>query len=209
MGERKRRSIAKIDSRWFEDIFLARDLAKQQVAASIGMDPSTFSKFLRGSRRLTLEEARELARVLSVPWDEFCPRIGIKPLTGQAPDQLLIRGWVDGEFKVHWGAPKGPKMAPRPGFMAKGLAVVRMQTLGSPFEGMDGALVYYQPQKGVDPNCVGKFCLVQVSGGENWYLAVVKRGYAPGTYTLLTLAGLSLQTDVEIAVAYPTLELKF
>lgn len=199
----------KKDIQWLRAQLETHGIKQIDIAARLNLDPSSTWQLLYGVRKIQMEEAVELAQIFSVPLDEFLARVGIKPPATQGRDTITVRGWVDGNLVVHWETPQGARTAPKPAFTRDLVHVLRFQTQGSKMDGMDGAFVYYMPMKGgVDPNSLGRLCIVEPREGNLWRLAVPKRGYTPGSYTLISMSGVVLEENVFLKSASPVVWLK-
>lgn len=171
------------NTEWFQHQFQMRDLSQRKIAKLMGIDPSALSFIVTRRRRLALDEANSLAAILGLPIEEILVQAGINVSGGVSRDATTVEGWVDGDLRVNFGQPKGPPTAPYP-FSEKGIRVVRCQTVGSKYDGLDGALIYFRPAKKFDPATLGQICLVQVRGEKGMRLAVPRKGYRSGTYNL-------------------------
>lgn len=199
---------------WLKAQLLIAGITQREVADELGCDFSTVNHLITGRRPLREEDVRVIARMLKMPVETFLARL--HDVKGPAMPEGLARavangeieitGWVDGDLVVHEGKPKGPGMAPGLPEAAT-VKVVRCQTQGSVFDGLDGALVYYSPAEGVEANAVGHMCVVKVRGGDS-LLRVVKRGYATGRFNLSMLNGVSGEEDAQLTSASPVIWLK-
>lgn len=68
-----------IDTRWFQSRLADKRLSQRQLAKLMGLDPSAVSLMLRGKRKLSAAEAREIARLLGVEASEVLMRAGSTP----------------------------------------------------------------------------------------------------------------------------------
>lgn len=202
--------------RWFKEQIAKQGLSQRQIAQSMGINQSVISHMFAGTRKMSLVEAPRWAELLKVPLNEVLTNAGVPVPTGsvsatyasgEAPAgmELTVKGWVDGEHVVHWGAAKGPMNVSNPLWPAVGTAVLRFQTAGGPY---DGALVYYQevPGKAFDYDGIGKLCLVQV--GERHMLRIPVRGYEPGRHNLTLFNGVLKEEGVVLESLMPILWMK-
>jgi transcriptional regulator with XRE-family HTH domain len=200
------------NNRWFKDQMEAKGFSQNQLGKRLGMDPAAISRVLNGQRKLKIEEATQMAEILELPLEEVLANAGIGKvkITGkERKEALSIGGWVDGDLALHAGAPLGPKSAPNPAPGQKGIEVYRFQTQGSAFDGMDGGLVYFQRMKGVMPECVGRLCVVKISGSrKKELLRTIRRGYEPGKFNLYLLNGAIAEESAQLDDASPVLWLK-
>lgn len=199
--------------KWFHEKLEANNFSVRKLARSMNLDPSAVSRILSGQRRLTIDEATLLSRLLSTPIEEILTAAGARmPMSNLKSNQTLtIGGWIDSEGKVHWGRPKNGS-APLPAFAAKDIKVVRFQTAGSGgvYESMDGALAYFRPREsgsGVDSETIGRLALAEDANGANW-VAVIRRGYGPGLFNLVAMSGALVAEGVQLKSGTPIVWLK-
>ena len=231
-------STRRINSRWFEDQFALNNVQQRHVAAWLKINPSGVSRILKGKRKLRMEEAAELAKRLALPFEEILVNAGIRSpdiastlarQTSAAAASLPVTGTVDGQGRVRFEAlktPGRPLSAPNPGIAKKGIEVLRMVTAGTPLDGIDGGLIYYQPTPSITVDAIGRLCVVKllpqastregVAGKKSngpalsadSRLAVVKRGYRSGAFNLFSMGGELIETDVLLESASPVVWMK-
>jgi plasmid maintenance system antidote protein VapI len=210
----------KVNRRYFEEKIAGLGLSHRKFAAKIQLDHVLISRILAGIRPITLEEAATFARLFEVSVEEIMLQAGIKSAADLHKagtvhaGEIAIKGWVDGELRIHWEAPKGSKTAPRPegnGGRARDVQVVRFQTGGTRLDAMDGALAYFRGQRDLAPDAIGRQCVVKIVGDESngSLLCVVKRGYREGTYNLMALNGETITENAFVESASPVLWIKF
>lgn len=199
-----------INARWFVARIESMGLSQRKFAEKVHLHHVLVHRLLHGNREFSLEEATAFSRVLGVPLDEIILQAGIRGFAEGAgsKDTLTITGWIDGELVVHWEAPRGTKIAPRPESSAKGVQVIRFQTGGTKLDAFDGALAYFQHNAKLNGECLGRQCVVSLKGGEEWLLCVVRRGYQGGTYNLEKLNGELLMENAIVDSASPLMWLK-
>lgn len=72
----------------------------------------------------------------------------------------------------------------------------------------DGWLLFYsRDQEGVPEDCVGKLCVVQVADDGPLLVKDMRRGYTPGTWTLLSWNAAPME-DIRLAWAAPVLSIR-
>lgn len=127
-------------------------------------------------------------------------------------ETLEITGWIDGYLNVHEGLPGQSRAFAEPFTGAvKAAAVLRCQTTGSQFDGIDGALIYYYPTDRGEADVVGRMAVVGFRGGDGqlrYGLRVVKRGYEPGRFNLVLINGVMAESDAQLISAAPVLWMK-
>jgi hypothetical protein len=198
------KSTAPIDTTWFKDLIIAKQISQRKLAKAMNMEPAAVSRMLRGQRGMDPSEAAGLARELGVPLSEVLEHIGIDSAAGAA-STATVKGYVNSAGTVHLGKAEGPRKVPVPVGMASDATALRFQ--GDAFT--DGWLCFYQPGSGSVTECLGRLAIIQVAGKSEWYCRVLKRGYTKGTYSLIdTLSGGATIEDVKVASATPVLWLK-
>lgn len=186
----------KVDKKWFRDQLEAKELSQRQLAKKLGIEPSAITLFLAGRRGLKNDEAVAISKILGVRLDDVLAAAGVA-----VPESVRIVGAVDGDFKIAWGAPKsGPKAADWPGGGGQAVEALRIESVGSKAEGLDGGLIYFAAGAGVDANSLGRLAVVTTKGGKNAVSAVrtVKRGYSAGRFNLFSMNGELRESDVEL-----------
>lgn len=198
-----------VNARWFQDQLRLRGLTQRNLARVLGVDPSAVSNVLSGKREMKLEEATALAKLFALPLDEILINAGIKPPASSGPTAVKIVGWVDENLRVHLGEVRGAKTAPLPSFGgggARGVQALRFQANGGQVSAfLDGTVVYFRDVKSVLPDILGKLCVVKVRGEEWLRVAVVKRAYSAGHWSLEGPSGTIVAQDVVFDAASPVL----
>ena len=124
---------------------------------------------------------------------------------------FIFSGWVDKDLNVHYGQPKGPQTAPNPAKRGD-IEVLRLQTMGGKFDGMDGGLVYFQRMKALSSEVIGKLCVVKIAGrsvvAKLEKLRNVKKGYGEERYNLFNLIGELVEEEVALDAAHPVIWMK-
>lgn len=203
--------LREVNTSWFTAKMEANRLNQRALAKALKVNPTTISLIVHGRRNIKLEEATILARELAVPLQEVLENAGVAVKSTKARDTMKVSGSIDGELKVHMGhsTVKGPLDVARPDFASKEVLALRLQTDGTKYEGINGALVYYTPSEGVNPDGIGRYCVVEITGKKGCFLRIVRRGYQTGTYNLLGLDGGLICEDVRLESASPVVWMKF
>jgi transcriptional regulator with XRE-family HTH domain len=216
----------KINVRWFKEQMAKNGLTGRQVAKLMDLNHSIISHMFKGRRKMRLDEAAVWAKILKVPISDVLTNAGVD-ISGEgvevvsaiklkdghpvAQPRVPVKGTVDSEMRVLWNVVIGPasSLNPFPGEQGVGIACLRCQTAGGPFDGWDGALLYYKELApgSFDYDSVGRFCLVKTMQGEH-LLRIVKRGYEPGKHNLALFNGVAREQGVIIEEATPILWIK-
>lgn len=202
---------------WFRAALDQRGLSQAEVSRKSGIPTYTLSRTFHGKQRLKLKETAALASAIGVAVDELMAALGIPLSAPEGVRSLSLSGWLDGGahlvLRPTVEGLRGSKTATCP-FPDRDISVARVQSSGTEYDGLDGALVYYRESKarGVDPETVGRIALVSLAGegaaGGALRLRVIRRGYSSGRYNLTNLAGRVLEESVGVERVYPVVWLK-
>lgn len=205
------------NSKWFRAVLAEKGILQAEVAKKAGMDKSALSKALSGKRRFTLKESTAIAQTLGLPISDLLAALGIALDAQESNRSVEVEGWLDGQSALllrsreEAGGLRGQRTAPCP-FPDRDIRVARIQSAGTEFDGLDGALVYWRESKakGVDQNAIGRLALVQLGTGreEIRLLRVIRRGYAPGRYNLTSLAGRLMEESAHVECVHSVVWLK-
>lgn len=197
--------------RWFKAALADRQISQRELARQLEMEPSGLNRRLRGYVRLQLADAAKIAKLLEVPVAEVLNNAGLpanSEVVTHGGKNVPIIGWVDKDFVLHEGAPKGsPKTVEAPPVPLAGLAAVRFVTAASEAAAFDGAIAYFRPGKDVPAEALGKMCVVTTGTGAV-RVCVVRRGYARGRYNLAPPVGGRVDEGVIVEGAAPVVWLR-
>lgn len=68
-----------IDTRWFQERLADKHLSQRKLAHFMDLDPAAMSLMIRGKRKMSAQEAAEIASFLGVTTDEVLARAGAAP----------------------------------------------------------------------------------------------------------------------------------
>lgn len=207
--------VKSVNSEWFQGEFSRRGLTQRRVAQALRLEPSSLSRILAGQRKLKLEEAATLSQLLEHSLEDILMVAGVpQPETDEklkaAKNTIVLSGWVDDGHRIHWETPKGGKTAPLPPLAKKDVKAIRYQTVSG---ALDGALAYFRDARdgaGSAQEAIGKLAVVRVRGSREApsYLGVLKRSYEVGRFTVLSLAGATIEESVQVESAAPVVWMK-
>ncbi len=196
----------KFNITWFKEKCKEQNLSQTELAKELGLAPSGLTHVIKGRRKLKAQEAPILARLFRCPIEEVLSNAGFG-IQGLEARSLDVGGYVDGRLNIHLGKISGPKKAP---FVeGQDIKVLRLQTTGTRYEGMDGCLVYYREESTVNLECLGKISVVRVQGEKDLKLRILKKGYEPGAFNLLDLNGELLESNIIAKSSSLVLWMKF
>lgn len=189
-----------IDSAWFVQRLADRRLSQRQLARLMGMDPSAVSLMFRGKRRMTVDEAAQIAVLLQSTTTEVMEAAGV-PITGGG--KVPITGYLMPDSSVRLEAEGLHDTVDSPPGLPADAVAIQARTARSAADTLDGWIYFMGAEHGQPERAVGSLacCAVQ---GNGLLLAHVRRGYRAGAFNLTDLAGRE-QTNVALAWASPIL----
>lgn len=170
-----------VNKRYFSDLMKDRKLSLREVARRMEVWPAALSRSLDEKRKMQMEEAVSLARILSVPLAEVLVNAGIEQAIS-AGRRCSIIG------HVHEGAVVEPLPADViervtiPDGIADDVVAVQNHTSETPAAYADGWVTFLGAKMDA-LDCLGMYSLVAVEG-SGWMLGTIRRGYTPGTYNV-------------------------
>lgn len=192
-----------VDTVWFTDRLRDRGLSQRGLAKLMDIDPAAISLTFRGKRKLTLDEAAQLAVLLNVSTTDVLERAGM-PLHGEPKCPLV--GRLTGAFEVVMAGEGAHDQVDAPPGMPADCQAIQARTAGTDQEQIDGWIYFVSGTKGNAAKNLGELAMVAIKG-NGIKIAHVKKGYARGTYNLLTPKG-EMITNAEIAWSAPVLWIK-
>ncbi len=152
----------------------------REVAKRMDAWPAGISRALDGKRKMPLQEAAGLARVLAVPLAEVMLNAGIEEAK-QVGRRTSIIGHATG-VDVEPLSGDVIERIPVPDFLPDDVVAIQYHTAGTQDAYRDGWVLFLGGK--TDPSeCLGKFCLVAVED-NGWMLGTVQRGYSTGTFNI-------------------------
>lgn len=179
-----------IDTAWFHAKLKDKNMSLSELARLLGVDKATLSLRFRGKRHIRAAFAADLARVLGQPYAEVMKRAGVDMrgtrATTNEPQAVPLVGWIGGDGKVtiiDWKS-KEREFEVSGAFPSDSLCL-QYRTTQSASDMYDGWLAIISPQKAPDDaEMLDRYCIVGLKGGAV-VQRVIRRGYAPGMYTLV------------------------
>ena len=179
-----------IDTAWFHAKLKDKNMSLSELARLLGVDKGTLSLRFSGKRRILANFAADLARVLGQPYPEVMKRAGVDMrgtrATTNEPQAVPLVGWINGDGGVtiiDWKSRE--REFEVSGSFPSDSICLQYRTTQSANDMYDGWLaVISPPQKPDDAEMLDRYCIVGLAGG-GIVQRVVRRGYAPGMYTLV------------------------
>ncbi len=193
-----------INTQWFTDRLAERRLSQRQLAKLMGLDNAAVSLMLRGKRRMSLDEAAQLAVLLQSTTAEILEAAGV-PVTGNG-QRVKVIGHMSGDGSVGLEADGIHDMVDAPPGLPGDAVAIQCRTARTDQEPVDGWL-YFLSEKQMSPErAVGTFAMVAIKN-NGLHMAHIKRGYRKGTYNIADSSGRIMQ-NVELAWASPVFWIK-
>ncbi len=207
---RRRREAARaeaslVNKQWFISRLEDRDMSMRELAKHMALDVSALSLMFSGKRRITADEAGQLAIHLQEPVEEVLKRAGV--VVAETREWAVpINQVVDGSGRIV--APPtwhGPRVVDRPTGVGHSVQAVRVQ--GGRW---DGWVLYYRgggvghSGAAIEPEAVGQLCVVRIAGQDGEWVRWVRRGYEVGQWMLAPLDE-GEATEAKLVSATPVL----
>lgn len=188
-----------IDTQWFVDRLASRRMSQRALARLMGLDPGALSLTLRGKRKLTLDEAAQLAALLDVSTHDVLEHAGVQ-MAGDRRAKLI--GYMGGDSHVILFGEGNHDMIDSPLDMpAYNSAAIQARTAGTDLAHVDGYNMFFVNEHVSPAACIGNLAIVAVKT-NGIVLSHVYKGYKRGTYNLMNWRN-QLTTNQELAWAMP------
>lgn len=172
-----------MNRKFFENLMAEKKLSLRALAAKMGMSHTQLSLTFSGYRRLQLNEAAELARILGTSLEQVAIAAGV-PINHKPATHTTVIGALRGNGTVTQNDGIAIERVAVPGSLPGPVNAIQARTADSPLAWMDGWL-FFISAKSEKPHAglLGQFCYAKIKGGPA-VLATVRRGYAEGEYAL-------------------------
>ena len=174
-------------------------MSQRRLAALMELNHAAVSLALQGERKLTLDEAATLARLLGEPFEEIVRRMGIAVPAPRGA--VLLNHTIDRTGRIIKQQPSGPRTIPAPPGCSANLQAARFAC--ADIARLDKLVVFWEPLDRVVEDVSERLCVVEPVGSNDRLARFVRRGATPGTYDLESLARTAAETDVRLATASP------
>lgn len=202
----------KPDVDWFRRKLEEHRLSQSGLGRMLDIDKSTMSLMLAGKRKLSLAKAADMARLLGVTVSEVMEHMGvrtdgIKSGVATSAQMLPFEGWIDDSARVQQdGNGKRKRMIDIGVNVEPGSTALQWRTPQTKMDILDGWIVVSGARREPDDRMIGRGCVVGTKSGEI-LLRTIRRGYTPGSHTLLGL-GIPESTEAEVEWYAPILLMK-
>lgn len=185
-----------IDSLWFSERLKDRELSQRGLARLMGMDSGAVSLMLRGKRKMTLEEASQIAVLLDSTTQDVLVAAGIEVRT---KDKVKVIGFMTGEGTVVNQGKGTHEITEGHSGLPPDTIAIQCRTS----DHMDGWMLFISGTHVSPSQVIGTTAMVAVKGNGQ-IIGYVKRGYQKGAYNVAGLCG-EMHSNVELAWAAPVL----
>jgi transcriptional regulator with XRE-family HTH domain len=187
-----------IDPDWFRQKLKERELSQRGLARLMGMDAGAVSLTLNGKRKMTLEEAAQIAVLLDATTQEVLKAAGVDV---RSKDKVKVVGFMKGGGEVISQAKGLHETTEGHSTLPPDTIAIQCRTHGSAVEHMDGWMIFISGSHVQPTTVIGMTALVAVKGNGQ-LIGYVKRGYTKGAYNVAGLCG-EIHSNVELAWAAP------
>lgn len=191
-------AVMTIDTDWFQQRITDRQMSQRGLAKLMGIDPGALSLTLRGKRKMTLEEAAQIAVLLDVSTQEILERAGIHV---QSERKVKIVGYINDQLHVVFDSTGLHEMIDAPPGMPPSSAAIQMRAPFGQLSNMDGFLFFVSETHTPPAQALGNLVVAAVKGNGT-VIATITKGYKRGTFNLIDYFG-HTQQNLEIAWVMP------
>jgi len=188
--------MAEIDGEWFHDRLKDTGKSLRALARHLEKDPSAVSRTFSGNRRMTMEEATQIAVFLGVPVSEVMKHAGIARDVDGIPTRILLAAIIN-EDGVLQMLPE-PRPLPQSVIEKAQLAIgnqYNKQVIAAQVRAASGALsiwddavLLFSHTDMVDPAAIGSLSICRLRDGKQ-ILAKVDRARKTGEASVVSPAG--------------------
>jgi transcriptional regulator with XRE-family HTH domain len=154
-------------------------LTQRALADHLGADAATVSMLLRGKRRITPAEAKQIAGFLKLPIGEVLRLFGVD--VSEDPKVPII-GHCTTEGLVTLLAPGAQDRAAGPADLPRDARAIQVR---APFAPGDGWILFCEGTQSDPSENLGRLCLAATATGE-LTIGVIARGYQSGRFNITT-----------------------
>lgn len=172
-----------VNRQYFETLMSEKKLSLRGLATRMDMNHSQLSLAFSGSRKIQIDEAAKLAEIFGQPIHRVIEAAGVA-LRPEAGRRVSIVGAVAGDGTIKPYPAGAMERTSIPEEMPHDLVGVQFRTAASGLAWMDGWVSFCRSIEGIDPSALGRFCLVQISGGPQ-VVGAVLRGYRENTHNIV------------------------
>lgn len=211
--------MAEIDGAWFHNQLDGRGQSLRALARHLGKDASAVSRTFSGKRRMTMEEAAEIASFLGVSVTEVMHHAGITGRAGtpgygeRLGPKILLSATIgeDGEVRSLAEPQPLPQAVLDKAQLAIGagrnraiIIAAQVRASSGPLSIWDDAVLFFAPTDSIEPGAIGALSICGLKGGKQ-ILAKLDRARKTGEARVVSPAG--KVEEVVLVTATPVLAL--
>ncbi len=166
--------MAEIDGSWFHSQLDDRGQSLRSLARHLGKDASAVSRTFSGKRRMTMEEAAEIAGFLGVSVTEVMHHAGITREGEGLGPKILISAVIgeDGEVRSLAEPQPLPQAVLDKAQLSIGasrnrrIIAAEVRASSGPLSIWDDAVLLFAPADGIEPGAIGALSICGLAGGR-------------------------------------------
>ncbi|MBB3461554.1 helix-turn-helix transcriptional regulator [Rhizobium sp. BK377] len=172
--------MAEIDGDWFHNQLDGRGQSLRALARHLGKDASAVSRTFSGKRRMTMEEAVEIAAFLGVSVSEVMHHAGIAGRAGTTSEgdgpgpKILLSAVIgeDGEVRPLAEPQPLPQAVLDKAQLSIGasrnrrIIAAEVRASSGPLSIWDDAVFFFPPADGIEPGAIGALSICGLAGGR-------------------------------------------
>jgi transcriptional regulator with XRE-family HTH domain len=170
-----------INTSWFRERLLAKNLSQRKLAKLLGLDPSAVSLSLRGMRELSSDEASRLAAILDVSVTEVLRQAGVRVNDDVRSVEVSFYLNDNSELVELTREERWTELAPSD--LPLGGIAAQIRTVGGIF---DRCVVFFGAPNADLSNTLDSLCAAQFRDGTK-RVGKLSRGYVPNSLSFRTL----------------------
>ncbi len=166
--------MAEIDGSWFHSQLDNRGQSLRSLARHLGKDASAVSRTFSGKRRMTMEEAAEIAGFLGVSVTEVMHHAGIAREGEGLGPKILLSAVIgeDGEVRSLAEQQPLPQAVLDKSQLSIGasrsrrIIAAEVRASSGPLSIWDDAVLLFAPADGIEPGAIGALSICGLAGGR-------------------------------------------
>jgi len=194
-----------INQQWFQEKLRERKISQRGLAKRMELDPSSISNMFAGKRRMTPEEAKQIASYLLVPVTEVLRQAGVD--VQDDVRKIPIAGYITGLSVAIALAPESEDYMPAPADVSTDAYALQARTQMTGASYADGWLFVVSGQRHDPAEMYSKLCISASKAGD-LYLGIVTRGYKNGHHNVSLLLAAQAIDNRDIIWSSPILWIK-
>ncbi|MBB3590561.1 transcriptional regulator with XRE-family HTH domain [Rhizobium sp. BK529] len=202
--------MAEIDGDWFHRQLEGKGQSLRALARHLGKDASAVSRTFSGKRRMTMEEAAEIAAFLGVSVTDVMHHAGITADREGLGPRIPLSATIgeDGEVRPLPESQPLPQAVLDRALPAIGasrhhtIIAAQVRASSGPLSIWDDAVLFFAASDGIEPGAIGALSICGLKGGKQ-ILAKLDRARKTGEARVVSPAGKS--EEVTLVMGAPVL----